>query len=435
MGAASTGAESLECCNSTSQPPPTAENQQLGAGALGRAGQQQQQDGNQQQSAARDPIKPPSSLPLSRSQTDHTSRYQRQQQQQQQLDIANNNSHQQQQQQQEHQEHQGQHLYVNPVQGFLNYELYLKHTLRPDPTEHPEYLNHLNNNHSGSHQPPAVGNGATYTSGVVSTKLAPLATAGTMSLYSEYTVDTPLTLDTSNLSGSCQCLFVRYCRARASRRSSTTAGKGKGCKGDRQLATAPGAAGASLAPVKEQDPKPKPAGGGGGAPMAARNRGGGAGGRGGAGATDTDPLMRRPRRKKDTSEQDLATKQQQPAAQPQHQRHQQQQSTQGGGGADGDDDGSGNPSHPSPTETRSKPEKPENGEVFGPDVEGSDTPWLPLDCFLEAVSIEQTLSHQSQHTQYTSITSGGACKSSLVTSSSRSRRSSSRSNSSSSNKQ
>nr|XP_049465553.1 potassium voltage-gated channel protein Shaker isoform X3 [Anopheles coluzzii] len=343
MGAASTGAESLECCNTAppaaSVPPPGSV-----AATPPLPPQQQQQQQQQQNRATAGTVQqpatvavppppampttlagpPPSTVtpPSSHHHAHGTPRDEQHRKQQQQyrsqLDIENNNSqqmHQQQQQQPQpattvlptvQQNGGSHHLYVNPVQANgLNIELYLQQAFLD---EH-EYFNQLNNNNHSNHN----NNNSVHIYGN-QTKLAPLATAGTVSLYSEYTVDTPHTVDDSNLSGSCQCFFARYCKARRRSSSASTAtacchgGTGDGGKGPS------GKAGKrALAPVKEQEqqPKPKPpgpAGGGGGGGAAARNRG--AAGRG-AGATDTDPLMRRPRRKKDASEQDLAAKLQQ----------------------------------------------------------------------------------------------------------------------------
>ncbi|XP_062540020.1 probable serine/threonine-protein kinase MARK-A isoform X2 [Armigeres subalbatus] len=278
MGAASTGAESLECCN----------NQEEGS-VRNNLNQNHQPNRAQHQ-----PAPPVAPVPLASSENNpplplvlisslnhqpppttllqspplqplHLNNINQQQQAQRNnhlhytLDIENNN--------------QSNHLYVNP-QGNFNYDYYLQTFF----DEH-DYYNQLNNNHAHNY-------------------------AGTVSIYSE--AETPMTVAASNLSASCQCLFLRYCKHKKRASSSCCQRPQPKLDGSKQKKSAPS---------KEPEKKPKPSG-------AAAPRGRGATGRG-MDTNDADPLMRRPRRRKENSEQDLASKQQQQ----QQQQPQQQGST------------------------------------------------------------------------------------------------------------
>ncbi|XP_055619425.1 potassium voltage-gated channel protein Shaker isoform X3 [Toxorhynchites rutilus septentrionalis] len=285
MGAASTGADSLECCNN--QEDGSVQNNQNPNHQINRAQHIPNHVAGTAAATTREVADNNSTLPLRlisnhmnhqpppttmlQSPTSppatalHPNNIHHQQQQQQQhqqqsqqaqrnnllnnlnnyytLDIENNN-----------QNNQSNHLYVNP-HGNFNYDYYLQTFF----DEH-DYYNRLNNN---AHN---------YT--------------GTVSMYSE--AETPMTVEASNISASCQCLFLRYCkhRKRGQQRSqSKFESKGK-----------------KPAPAKEPEKKPKPSGG------APRSRG--AAGRG-MDNNDADPMSRRPRRRKENSEQDLAAKQQQ----------------------------------------------------------------------------------------------------------------------------
>ncbi|XP_055544579.1 potassium voltage-gated channel protein Shaker isoform X2 [Wyeomyia smithii] len=179
------------------------------------------------------------------------------------LDIENNNN----------QHNQSNHLYVNP-QAHFNYDYYLQTFF----DEH-EYYNRLNNNNINNN------NVHKY--------------AGTASIYSE--AETPMTVEASNLSASCQCLFLRYCKHKK-RASSSSCCRRPQLKGDQRKSKKA----APTSSSKEPEKKPKPPGG------PPRNRG--AAGRG-MDNNDNDPLSRRPRRRKDNdNEQDLGAKQQQGAA-------------------------------------------------------------------------------------------------------------------------
>ncbi|XP_062699278.1 potassium voltage-gated channel protein Shaker isoform X4 [Aedes albopictus] len=280
MGAASTGAESLECCN----------NQEEGSVRYN------QNQNHQLNRAQHQPAQPPAPVPQAASENNpplplvlissvnhqsppttvlqspaplHLNNINNQQQQAQRnnhlhytLDIENNN--------------QSNHLYVNP-QGNFNYDYYLQTFF----DEH-EYYNHLNNNNNN--------NVHNY--------------AGTVSIYSE--AETPMTVAASNLSASCQCLFLRYCKHK--KRASSSCCQRPQSKLDASSKQK------KSAQSKEPEKKPKPSGGGGGG---GAPRGRGAASRG-MDTNDADPLMRRPRRRKDNSEQDLASKQQQ-QQQPQQQ--------------------------------------------------------------------------------------------------------------------
>ncbi|XP_058836515.1 PHD finger-containing protein DDB_G0268158-like [Topomyia yanbarensis] len=275
MGAASTGADSLECCNN--QEEGTARNNQNQNHPQNRA--QHQSVAQPPVASARNPTLPlvmisnltptaihPQSPPVTMLQSPtqpppmltalHLNSVQQQAQRNDlnnhySLDIENNN--------------QSNHLYVNPQANF-NYDYYLQTFF----DEH-EYYNRLNNNNNNTNDHKYGG-----------------------TIYSE--AATPMTVEVSNLSTSCHCLFLRYCKHRK-RSSSASFFHRTQLKPDQQKAKK-----ATTPFGKESEPKkPKPAG-------PPRNRG--AANRG-IDNNDADPLMRRPRRRKDNSEQDLAAKQQQ----------------------------------------------------------------------------------------------------------------------------
>ncbi|XP_058445528.1 potassium voltage-gated channel protein Shaker isoform X2 [Malaya genurostris] len=302
MGAASTGADSLECCNNQEETGTARSNQ--------NANHPQNRD-RQHQPVAQPPVAPPvrnPTLPLvmisnltptanhpqsppttvlpspnhqppptitalqlnnvhqqpTQRNGHHLNNYNNS------LDIENNN-------QSNHH-----HLYVNPQANF-NYDYYLQTLF----DEH-DYYNRLNNNNANNNNNNNnhIENNHQY--------------AGT--IYSE--AATPMTVEVSNLSASCQCLFLRYCKHRK-RSSSASFFHRSQIKADQQPKAKKKA---TPAGAKESEAKkPKPAG-------PPRNRG--AAGRGGMDNNDADPLMRRPRRRKENSEQDLAgnQKQNQPGA-------------------------------------------------------------------------------------------------------------------------
>ncbi|XP_039432402.1 potassium voltage-gated channel protein Shaker isoform X3 [Culex pipiens pallens] len=304
MGAASTGAESLECCTDNSAEGGAGG----GGGAAAGSGRNQQPNHVPPVAVAPAPPAQPSpaasfpngrparnenpTLPLVLISSNHLHQHQHQPappistatalpQHRQlpqppapgttNLDIENNNG-------------GGHHLYVNP-QGSFNYDYYLQ-TFFDEQHEYFNRLNSINNNFNNNNNNYANSYATVNHSGF-----------GPASIYSE--LETPMTVDgatSTNLSASCQCLFLRYCKHK--KRAQAKPSKKKAHQPEPK--------------PEPEKPKPKPPGG------PPRNRGGGgAGGRGGMEGNDADPMMRRPRRRKDNSEQDLASKQQQQQGQQQ----------------------------------------------------------------------------------------------------------------------